>query len=40
MTDRLKQGAPLAIGADHADYAAEVSAIPQNLRQSLLMDLI
>lgn len=39
MKDRLKQGASLAIGADHADYAAEVSAIPPNLRQSLLMDL-
>ena len=39
MKDRLKQGAPLASGADHSDYAAEVPVIPQNLRQSLLADL-
>ncbi|KAB2923180.1 MAG: DUF3501 family protein, partial [Candidatus Contendobacter sp.] len=39
MKDRLKQGTALAIGADHPDYAAEVRAIPQNLRQSLLADL-
>lgn len=39
MKDRLKQGAPLAIGADHPAYTAEISTIPQNLRQSLVEDL-
>ncbi|MDS4032114.1 MAG: DUF3501 family protein [Candidatus Contendobacter sp.] len=39
MKDRLQQGAALAIGADHPNYATKVSAISQNLRQSLLMDL-
>ncbi|MFZ1643196.1 MAG: DUF3501 family protein [Candidatus Contendobacter sp.] len=39
MKDRLKQGAALAIGADHADYAAEVPTVSGNLRQSLLADL-
>lgn len=39
MKGRLKQGAALAVGVDHADYAAEVSAISHNLRESLLADL-
>lgn len=39
MKDRLKQGAALAVGTNHTDYAAEVPAIPQNLRQSLAADL-
>lgn len=39
MKSRLKQGAALAVGADHPNYAAEVSAVPENLHQSLLSDL-
>ncbi len=39
MRDRLKQGATLAVGADHPAYAAEVLAVPENLRQSLTADL-
>lgn len=39
MKSRLKQGAALAVGADHPNYAAEVPAVPENLRQSLLADL-
>ena len=39
MKNRLRQGAPLAVGVDHADYATEVSVIPQTLRQSLVEDL-
>ncbi|MDG4551802.1 MAG: DUF3501 family protein [Candidatus Contendobacter sp.] len=39
MKSRLRQGAALAVGADHENYAAEVSAASENLRQSLLMDL-
>ncbi len=39
MKDRLKQGASLAIGADHADYAVEIPAVPESLRQALLADL-
>ncbi|MFO1422154.1 MAG: DUF3501 family protein [Candidatus Competibacteraceae bacterium] len=39
MKSRLRQGAALAVGADHPDYVAEVPAVPENLRQSLLMDL-
>ena len=39
MKDRLKQGAALAIGVEHSDYAAEVPAVSGNLRQSLLADL-
>ena len=39
MKDRLKQGAALAIGVEHSDYAAEVPAAYGTLRQSLLADL-
>lgn len=39
MKSRLKQGAALAVGTDHPNYAAEVPAVPENLRQSLLADL-
>lgn len=39
MKSRLRQGAALAVGADHPDYVAEVPAAPENLRRSLLMDL-
>ena len=39
MKSRLKQGAALAVGSGHANYAAEVPAVPENLRQSLLADL-
>ncbi|MDG4595126.1 MAG: DUF3501 family protein [Candidatus Contendobacter sp.] len=39
MKSRLRQGAALAVGADHENYVAEVPAVPENLRQSLLMDL-
>lgn len=39
MKGRLKQGATLAVGADHSAYAAEVPAVSENLRQSLTADL-
>lgn len=39
MKDRLNQGAPLAIGVSHPEYAAEVPMIPESLRLSLLADL-
>ncbi|MCP5160014.1 MAG: DUF3501 family protein [Gammaproteobacteria bacterium] len=39
MKNRLKQGALLAIGANHPEYAAEMPTIPENLRSSLLVDL-
>lgn len=39
MKNRLRQGAALAVGSGHANYAAEVSSVPENLRQSLLADL-
>mgnify|MGYP000995845783 FL=1 len=39
MKSRLKQGAALAVGTDHPNYAAEVPAVPENLHQSLLADL-
>ena len=39
MQPRLKEGAPLGIGASHPEYAAEVSAIPEPLRLSLRADL-
>lgn len=39
MQNRLKQGAALAAGVDHPEYAAEVSAVPEDLRQALLGDL-
>ncbi|HRY17554.1 MAG TPA: DUF3501 family protein [Candidatus Competibacteraceae bacterium] len=39
MQRRLKEGAPLGIGASHPEYAAEVSAIPEPLRLSLRADL-
>jgi hypothetical protein len=39
MKDCLRQGAPLAVGVDHPEYAAAVPAVSGNLRQSLLADL-
>jgi hypothetical protein len=39
MKSQLKQGAALAVGVDHPNYAAIVPAAPENLRQSLLADL-
>jgi hypothetical protein len=39
MKSRLKQGATLAAGVDHPVYVAEVPAVPDDLRQSLLGDL-
>jgi hypothetical protein len=40
MKDRLKQGAPLAVGVEHPEYTAAVAAVGENLRQSLLADLL
>lgn len=39
MQRQLKGGAPLGIGASHPEYAAEIPAIPESLRLSLLTDL-
>ena len=39
MKSYLKEGATLAIGVNHPEYAAEVPAIPESLRLSLLGDL-
>jgi hypothetical protein len=39
MARALKQGAGLAIGVDHAEYRAEVAAIPSAIRSSLAGDL-
>ena len=39
MKSHFKEGAALAIGANHPEYAAEVSVIPESLRLSLLGDL-
>lgn len=39
MKNRLQQGAALAAGVDHTNYAAAVPAIPESLRLSLLADL-
>jgi hypothetical protein len=39
MKSRLQQGTPLAFGVDHPNYAVEVPAVPENLRQALLADL-
>ena len=35
----LRDGAPLAAGIDHANYQAEISPLPENVRASLLADL-
>ena len=35
----LRDGAPLAAGIDHANYLAEISPLPENVRASLLADL-
>jgi hypothetical protein len=39
MKRRLHDGAALAFGVDHANYAVEVPAVPESLRLSLLGDL-
>ncbi|MDS4020698.1 MAG: DUF3501 family protein [Candidatus Competibacter sp.] len=39
MKDRLKRGAPLAVGVEHPEYTAVVAAVGDNLRRSLLADL-
>ena len=39
MAEALKQGAPLAIGVDHAEYRAQLDPAPQGLRESLARDL-
>ncbi|MFO7639707.1 MAG: DUF3501 family protein [Candidatus Competibacteraceae bacterium] len=39
MKNRLQQGAALAFGVDHANYAADIPAVPESLRLSLLADL-
>jgi hypothetical protein len=39
MKNRLQQGAALAAGVDHPNYAAEIPAVPASLRLSLLADL-
>ena len=35
----LRDGAPLAAGIDHANYQAEISPLPDNVRASLVADL-
>jgi hypothetical protein len=39
MVQALKAGAPLAMGIDHPDYHAEVTALPAEVRTSLVGDL-
>ncbi|MFO7640000.1 MAG: DUF3501 family protein [Candidatus Competibacteraceae bacterium] len=39
MKNRLQQGAELAAGVDHPNYAADIPAVPESLRLSLLADL-
>jgi hypothetical protein len=39
MKRRLQEGAALAAGVEHANYAAAVPAVPENLRLALLADL-
>ena len=39
MTRALKRGADLAVGVDHPDYRAAVTAVPRNVRDSLARDL-
>ena len=39
MIASLRAGAPLSAGIDHPAYQAEVAAVPEPLRQSLLTDL-
>jgi hypothetical protein len=39
MKSHFQEGAALAIGVNHPEYAAEVPAIPESLRLSLLGDL-
>ena len=39
MVAALKQGAPLAIGVDHAEYRAQLDPVPQGLRDALARDL-
>ncbi len=39
MIGSLRAGAPLAAGADHPAYQAEIPAVSESLRQALLSDL-
>ncbi len=39
MKDALKQGQPLAMGVDHAQYGESIGKVPENVRQSLVTDL-
>jgi hypothetical protein len=39
MAAALKGGAALGVGVDHPGYRAEVSAVPSNVRDSLVCDL-
>lgn len=39
MVHALKAGAPLAMGIDHPNYQAEVTALPAEVRASLVADL-
>jgi Protein of unknown function (DUF3501) len=39
MAASLKRGASLAVGVDHAEYRAEVAALPANVQSSLVRDL-
>ncbi|MDZ7621752.1 MAG: DUF3501 family protein [Candidatus Competibacteraceae bacterium] len=39
MKNRLQQGAALAAGVDHPNYAVEVSSVSESLRLALLADL-
>jgi hypothetical protein len=39
MVSALKSGAPLAIGVDHPDYRAEIPAVSDETRASLIADL-
>jgi hypothetical protein len=40
MAQALKLGAALAIGVDHPEYRAEVPALPRNVRDALVADLV
>jgi hypothetical protein len=40
MCAQVKDGAPIALGVDHENYAHEVDPVPQPIRDSLAKDLI
>ena len=40
MAQVLKRGAGLAIGVDHPEYRAEIPALPRNVRDALVADLV